>query len=260
MLVCAAAAVKTEWPGWSIVARLYTAMRSLRAVVRFGTSAAAVMVAMVAPAVAQPSTPASKAGLAFELRLGRLWPQPPLILDRDETNRPSTNAFAIGGRFGYNFARPLGGRLGLHLVGDYAERGSTEYAEAGLGPVRREGHWFVVTPAVSVDLLKTSRIAASARAGPSVIGELTTFMLERSEASCSVVSGVYSCEGDFDNVCDLTAFETRCAERYRAALALGGGIRWHPHRTWPLSFGIDYSWLSPDQNVLVGTIGLWTRY
>ena len=232
----------------------------MRAVIRFATSALAVMVAMVAPAAAQPPTPSSKAGLAFELRLGGLWPQPPLILDQDESHPPSTNAFAIGGRFGYNFAKPLGGRLGLHLIGDYAELGSTEYAEAGLGPVRREGHWFVFTPSVSVDVLKTSRIIASARAGPSVIGELTTFLLERSDPSCSYVAGTYSCEGDFDNVCDLTAFEARCAERYRAAVALGGGIRWHPHRTWPLYVGIDYTWVSPNQNVLVGTIGLWTRY
>lgn len=230
------------------------------AVIRFGASVLAVMAAMVAPAAAQPPTPASKAGLAFELRLGGLWPQPPLILDPNEKSPPSTTSFAIGGRFGYNFARPLGGRLGLHLVGDYAELGSTEYTEAGLGPVRREGHWFVLTPAVSVDLLKTSRIIASARAGPSVIGELTTFLLERSDPSCTYVAGVYSCDGDFDNVCDLTAFESRCAEHYRAALALGGGIRWHPHRTWPLYVGLDYTWLTSDQNVLVGTIGLWTRY
>lgn len=216
------------------------------------------MIATVGPAGAQTPTPSS--GAAFELRLGALWPQPPLILDQDERNSPSTTPFAIGGRFGYNFAKPLGGRLGLHLVGDYAELGSTDYAEDGLGRVRREGHWFVFTPAISVDLVKASRIVASARAGPSVIGELTTFLLERSNPSCSSVAGVYSCEGDFENVCDLTAFEARCAEHYRAALALGGGVRWHPHRTWPLSVGIDYTWLSTDQNVLVGTIGLWTRY
>jgi len=222
-------------------------------------SAVVLMVSAAVPAMAQSSTMSGTAGMAFELRLGGLWPQPPLILDRDDRN-PSTSSFAIGGRFGYNFARPLGGRLGLHLIGDYASLGSAESTEAELGLVRREGHWFVLTPAISVDLLKTSRVVASARAGPSVIGELTTFLLERSDPSCTVTAGVYSCEGDFDNVCDLTAFEARCTDHYRAALALGGGIRWHPHRRWPLYFGIDYSWLSPDQNVLVGTIGLWTRY
>lgn len=225
----------------------------------FEVSAVVLMVSAAVPAMAQSSTTSSTAGIAFELRLGSLWPQPPLILDRDDRS-PSTSSFAIGGRFGYNFARPLGGRLGLHLIGDYAGLGSAESTEAELGLVRREGHWFVLTPAVSVDLLKTSRVVASARAGPSVIGELTTFLLERSDPSCTVTAGVYSCEGDFDNVCDLTAFEARCTDHYRAALALGGGIRWHPHRRWPLYFGIDYSWLSPDQNVLVGTIGLWTRY
>ena len=235
-------------------------MATTKSVAGLATLALALLLMAIAPALAQGPTPSSKAGAAFELRLGSLWPQPPLILDRDDGDPPTTSSFAIGGRFGYNFAEPLGGRLGLHLVGDYAELGSAEYVEAGLGLVRREGHWFVFTPAVSVDLLKTSRIVASARAGPSVIGELTTFLLERSDPSCTYSGGVYSCEGDFDNVCDLTAFEDRCAEHYRAALALGGGIRWHPHRTWPLYFGIDYTWLSPDQNVLVGTIGLWTRY
>ena len=235
-------------------------MRSTGTVVWLGMSALALSIAAVRPALAQPPTPATNAGLAFELRLGGLWPQPPLILDTEDTKAPSTSSFAIGGRFGYNFAKPLGGRLGLHVIGDYAGLGSTESVEAGLGLVRREGHWFVLTPAVSVDLLKTSRIAASARVGPSVIGELTTFLLERSDPSCTYSAGVYSCEGDFDNVCDLTAFESRCAEHYRAAFALGGGIRWHPHRTWPLFFGIDYTWLSGHQHLLVGTIGLWTRY
>jgi hypothetical protein len=217
------------------------------------------MIAAAGPAVAQPPTSASKAGAAFELRLGALWPQPPLVLDRDNGN-PSTSSFAAGGRFGYNFAEPLGGRLGLHLIGDYAALGSMEYREAELGLVQREGHWFVFTPSISIDVVKTSRIVASARAGPSVVGELTTFLLERSDPSCSYSGGVYSCEGEFDNVCDLTAFEDRCAEHYRAALSLGGGVRWYPHRAWPLYFGVDYTWLSPDQNVLVGTIGLWTRY
>jgi hypothetical protein len=230
----------------------------------FEISAVVLMVSTAVPAMAQSPTMSSTAGIAIELRLGGLWPQPPLILDRDDRN-PSTSSFAIGGRFSYNFARPLGGRLGLHLIGDYAGLGSAESTEAELGLVRREGHWFVLTPAVSVDFLKTSQIVASARAGPSVIGELTTFLLERSNPTCSSSAGfsggvITTCEGDFDNVCDLTAFEARCTDHYRAALALGGGIRWHPHRRWPLYFGIDYSWLSPDQNVLVGTIGLWTRY
>jgi hypothetical protein len=235
-------------------------MPSTGNVLGLGTSALALMIAAVRPAVAQPPTPSGQAGLAFELRLGTLWPQAPLILDRDDRD-PSTSSFAIGGRFGYDFAEPLGGRLGLHLIGDYAALGSAEYREAAPGLVRREGHWFVFTPALSIDLLKTSRLVASARAGPSVVGELTTFLLERSDPSCTYYSpGVYSCEGEFDNVCDLTAFEDRCSEHYRGALSLGGGIRWHPHRTWPLYFGIDYSWLSPDQYVLVATIGLWTRY
>lgn len=235
-------------------------MQSTGTVMRLGMSALAVVLATAGPAVAQNGTSAGKSGAAVELRLGSLWPQPPLFRDLKDTDPPSTSAVAIGGRVGYNFAAPLGGRLGLHLVGDYADLGSTEYIEESLGLVRREGHWFAVTPAISVDLLKTSRIIASARAGPSVIGELSTFLLDRSHPSCSVVNGISSCEGDFDNVCDLTAFESRCAEHYRAALALGGGLRWHPRRTGALYFAIDYTWLSTDQNVLVGTIGLWTRY
>ena len=115
------------------------------------------------------------------------------------------------------------------------------------------------TPDISVDLVKTSRIVAGARVGPSIVGELTTFLLERSSSSCTSSGGVVSCEGPFENVCDLTAFEDRCAERYRAALALGGAVRWHPHRSWPLYVGVDYTWLTIDRNVLVGTIGLATR-
>jgi hypothetical protein len=206
-------------------------------------------------ATAQPATKP----VAFELRLGALWPQPPLVLDQDDA-APSTSSFTVGGRFGYNFAGLLGGRLGLHVLGDYALRlGSIQYTEAGLGLVSREGHWFVLTPAIAVDLLKTSRVVAGVRAGPSLVAELTTFGLQRSSPSCTVlIGGVVSCEGPFENVCDLKAFEDRCNERYRAALALGGGMRWHPGRS-PLYFGVDYTWLTIHRNVLVGTIGLATR-
>ena len=216
------------------------------------------LVAMFTGATDAPAQTQAKP-VAFELRLGALWPQPPLVLDQDDA-APSTSSFTIGFRFGYNFSGVLGGRLGLHVLGDYAPQlGSIQYTEAGLGLVSREGHWFVFTPAVAVDVVKTSRVIAGVRAGPSIVGELTTFGLQRSSPSCtSLGGGAVSCEGPFENVCDLTAFEDRCNERYRAALALAGAMRWHPGRS-PLFFGIDYTWLTNHRNVLVGTIGLATR-
>jgi hypothetical protein len=89
-------------------------MPTTNRVICFGTFAVALMMA-VGPVLAQPSTTSREAGMALELRLGSLWPQPPLILDRDDEH-PSTSSFATGGRFGYNFAEPLGGRLGPQLI------------------------------------------------------------------------------------------------------------------------------------------------
>jgi len=201
--------------------------------------------------------PAPLAGMA-ELRLGGLWPQAPLVVNRpDEAH--STTSFAGGAQFGFNFRETLDGRLGLHFIVDYARLGTQEYQDDVLGLVRREGHWYVFTPALSLDVLRTSHVAAGVRAGPSIVGEITNFLLERGRPSCTYVLGTTQCDEPFENVCDLTAFMDRCVEQDRAALALGGAIRWHPQATWPLYVGIDYTWLSHGRHVLVFTIGARSR-
>jgi len=231
------------------------------------TLAAIVMLAAIPSRVAAQTSPPAPgpapagptiSGLA-ELRLGGLWPQPPLV--SDPTAGPaSSSSFVAGGQFGFNFPQPLGGRVGLHFLVDYASLGGSEYTDDLLGLVRREGHWFVFTPAISLDLVRSSRLSLGIRTGPSIVGEITTFLLERAQPSCTYTGTYSSCEGPFDNVCDLSAFEDRCTERYRGALALGAAVRWHPHATWPLHVGLDYTWLSYGRRVVVATIGVSTRY
>jgi hypothetical protein len=230
------------------------------------TLAVALIVGIVAvPAGAQPptagpspSTSRGPGGMA-ELRLGGLWPQALLVSDGPDAG-PSSSRFSAGARFGLTFPEPFGGRLSLQFIVDYSSLGSSKSADGQLGLVKREGHWFVFTPAISVDLLKTSTLAVGVRAGPSVVGELTTFLLENTLPSCSYSPYGSICDDQFENVCDLKAFEDRCTGTYRAALALGTGVRWHPVRAWPMYFGLDYTWLSSDKHLLVGTIGVWTRY
>jgi opacity protein-like surface antigen len=63
-----------------------------------------------------------------------------------------------------------------------------------------------------------------------------------------------TCEGDFENVCGLTAFQDRCEDRWRTTLGIGAGARWHVRPSFYV--GVDYTWLSYGRHVLVGTVGL----
>jgi opacity protein-like surface antigen len=210
-------------------------------------------VARSAPAQTTPPSPPSPQ-LLFELRLGALRPQAALIPgDPDFEN--STTAAALGARFTWYLGRPLNGRLSVQFGVDWAPVGEVESVDPDLGSrVKREGHWFAFSPAVGVDLATTRRFAAEAHAGVSGILESTTFLLERSNPTCSYSTYTgYSCEGDFDNVCDLAAFSARCSDHGRAAFALGAGARWYATRR--LHFGVDYTWMSYGRHVVVGTIG-----
>lgn len=202
------------------------------------------------PVLAQPASPATT-GVRVEVEGhgGALWPQPPRVIDPGEQDRPATTTAAVGGRFALYFTdRGLGGRLKLQITGQYAPIGSFDYFDLFLkSRARTEGHWFTVTPALGVDLLRMGRIAVTAHAGPSLVGEMTTFLLERAHPDED--------EGDFENVCDLSAFENNCSDSYRGVAALGLSGRGVVRRGGSWYLGIDYTWLSHDRHVLVGTIG-----
>jgi hypothetical protein len=211
-------------------------------------SMAAVLLAS-APVLAQPASPATT-GFRVEVEGhgGALWPQPPRVIDPAEPGRPSTTTAAVGGRLAVYFTdRGPGRRLNLQIAGQYAEIGSFEYFDVFLrSRARTEGHWFAVTPALGVDLLRVGRITVTAHAGPSLVGEMTTFLLERTHPDE---------DGDFENVCDLSAFERNCSDSYRGVAALGISGRGVVRRGGSWYVGIDYTWLSHERHVLVGTIG-----
>jgi hypothetical protein len=209
---------------------------------------AAVLLA-AAPVLAQPASPAAT-GFRVEVEGhgGALWPQPPRVIDPIEQDRPSTTTAAVGGRLAVYFTdRGPGRRLNLQITGQYAEIGSFEYFDLFLrSRARTEGHWFAVTPALGVDLLRVGRMTVTAHAGPSLVGEMTTFLLERTHPDE---------DGDFENVCDLSAFERNCSDSYRGVAALGISGRGVVRRGGSWYLGIDYTWLSHERHVLVGTIG-----
>jgi hypothetical protein len=211
-------------------------------------SMAAVLLAS-APVLAQPASPATT-GFRVEVegQGGALWPQPPRVIDPAEPGRPSTTTAAVGGRLAVYFTdHGPGRRLNLQIAGQYAEIGSFEYFDVFLrSRARTEGHWFAVTPALGVDLLRVGRITVTAHAGPSLVGEMTTFLLERTHPDE---------DGDFENVCDLSAFERNCSDSYRGVAALGISGRGVVRRGGSWYVGIDYTWLSHERHVLVGTIG-----
>jgi hypothetical protein len=153
------------------------------------------------------------------------------------------------------FTSQLDRRLNLQFAFDYAPLGSSEYIDPELGSrVKREGHWYALTPAIAFDVVKTPRFFVDIHAGPSIVGEYRTFLLERSNPSCSYTPGLgTTCEGDFENVCGLSAFQNRCDDRWRTVMAVGAGARWYVRPSWYV--GVDYTWLSCGQHVLAGTVG-----
>ncbi len=124
-----------------------------------------------APAQAPPSA-AQAPPLMFEGRFGALWPQPPLVVDGSDGDTSTTQP-VFGARFGWYFTSHLDGRLNLQFVFDYAPLGSSEYIDPELGSrVKREGHWFAVTPAIAFDVVKTPRFFVDIHAGPSIVEEV----------------------------------------------------------------------------------------
>lgn len=213
-----------------------------------GILLAAMLTAMPQASPAQTTSAAApEPRFLVEFRLGALWPQPPTIVDIDDLD-PSDTRVAVGGRFGwYPGGTGALSRLSLQVVFDYAPLGSSEYFDDVLRSFARiEGHWFEVTPALAVDVVKLPRFVIDAHVGPSLVVESTTYLLERE----------FDDDGNqFENVCDLVAFEDLCTERYRGAAAIGAGARWIVKPSWDLFVGIDYTWLSHDRHVLVGTFG-----
>ena len=86
-----------------------------------------------------------------------------------------------------------------------------------------------------------------ARAGPAILVDLTTYLLQRHDPDFD--------ESEFDNVCDLVAFNDRCSDRTRFGGALGFGARWIVKPSWQLFVGFDYTRLTTGRNVLVATVG-----
>lgn len=201
------------------------------------------------PALAQPPSPATPGvRVLVEGHAGGLWPQPPRVVDPTELDRPGTTTAAVGGRLAVYFTDRLDGRVKFQITGQYAELGSFEYFDAVLSSrARTEGHWFALTPALGVDLLRMGRVTVDAHAGPSLVTEMTMFLLERTHPDED--------GNDFENVCDLAAFERNCSDSYRGVAALGISGRGFIRRGGSWYLGVDYTWLSHGRHVLVGTIG-----
>jgi len=188
------------------------------------------------------------APLLFELRVGAMWRQAPLFVDVEDLDASTTRPGA-GGRFNIYFGRgALERRLSLQLNVDWAYLGSIEYFDDDLDSrARAEGHWIAFSPAFGIDVVRTSRVSVDVHVGPSIVADLTTFLLERSDENDEL--------GDFKNVCDLRAFEDLCTERYRGSMAIGAGARAILVRRWRVHAGIDYTHLTYGRNVLVATVG-----
>jgi hypothetical protein len=186
--------------------------------------------------------------LLFELRVGALWPHPPAIVDLQDIDTSTTRP-AAGGRLNLYFGRgPVERRLSLQIAVDWADLGAVEFFDPLLrSGARAEGHWFSVVPAFGVDVVRTRRMSMDVRAGPAILVDLTTFLLERHDPDFD--------DSDFENVCDLVAFEDRCHERVRGGGAVGVGARVIVKPSWKLFVGFDYTRLTTGRNVLVATVG-----
>jgi hypothetical protein len=202
------------------------------------------------PVLAQPASPATTdVRVQLEGHLGALWPQPPRVVDPTEQDPPETTTAAFGGRLALYFSdHGPAGRLKFQITGQYADLGSFNYFDVALrSRARTEGHWFAVTPALGIDLLRMGRLTVDAHAGPSLVGEMTTFLLERTHRDEN--------GNEFENVCDLSAFENRCPDSFQGVAALGISGRGVIRQGGSWYLGLDYTWLSHGRHVVVGTIG-----
>ena len=211
-------------------------------------AAAGLTVPNAAHAQAAAANPGAGPPVSFELRVGALWPHAPLVVDENDVNLSRTRASA-GGRLSWYFGKGrFDRRLSAQISADWAELGAAEFVDDLVGSgARTEGHAFVVTPALGLDLLRTRRMTLDARVGPAILVDVTTYLLERFDPDFD--------ESEFDNVCDLVVFNDRCSDRTRFGGALGFGARWIVKPSWQLFAGFDYTRLTTGGNVLVATVG-----
>jgi hypothetical protein len=160
----------------------------------------------------------------------------------------------VGGRIAvYPWAGDTARRFSIQFVGDYVYRGDDEAFDAALGSwTKVTDHYFTLSPALGVDLVRTEHVTLEVRGGPTVVGEERTFSLEREFVD-------FDNSEEFENVCDLTAFRDRCESAYDFSGHVALGLRVRPKPGSAVFFGVDYTWLTSDQHQIVGTVGLAIR-
>lgn len=194
------------------------------------------------PGPASPSPPPYLG--AIDGSIGGLWP-----IVTDDAAEPVTGGFRIGVYLGTS---PVARRL----LGEFAFSGLSvrhdEYFDAALGSFAQSNSYvFVFNPSLGVDLLQTSRVLVTVRAGGAWTADRTTFSLERAE--------VDEDESPYENVCDLQAFAPRCSSDYGFVGTAGAGVRVFVMRHGGLAVGADYTRYSNGWNQVVGTIGWYAR-
>lgn len=197
------------------------------------------------PAAAQDVRPPR---FIVDVHVGALRPQPVFVVDPDDVDDSDVRPLA-GGRAGWYFTDAIDRRLALAVRVDWAPAGSVEFFDEGVGSFARvEGHWFAVAPNLTADVVRLRRLTIDVHAGPAVVGELRSFLLER-------VDGASDEAGDWEDVCDLRAFEDRCDRDYRASASVGAGLRGILVPRWQLHAGFQYTWYTYGRHVVAGIVG-----
>jgi hypothetical protein len=156
---------------------------------------------------------------------------------------------SVGARLAaYPWRGNAASRFSVQFVGDYVYVADEEIFDPELrSGTKFTDHFFTLSPAIGVDLVRTSRVNLEVRVGGTVLGERTTFSLE---------GDIDNDFEQFENVCGLTAFRDRCDSEYDFSTHLAVGFRVLRKPGSPLFFGVDYTWLTLGQHQVVGTIGV----
>jgi len=176
--------------------------------------------------------------------LGGLWP-----ITTDEDSTPFTG----GGRFVMYLgesaiARRLSGAIGVNGL----QVRSTKYFDAALGSFVQSNTYVIVTnPAIGFDVLQFARVQLTVRGGGAWIVDETTFSLQRTHPDED--------GSDYENVCDLEAFDQRCFSDHDFVGTAGAGIRFFVSPNRAFAFGVDYTRFTNGWNQVVGTFGWYAR-
>lgn len=134
-------------------------------------------------------------------------------------------------------------RTNFNFALDVLPLSSTDFFDQSLGArARINKTLLILNPGLGFDVVQSPHVDVALHYGGAIVRNFTTFQLRDTS-------------GQFQDVCDLEAFRSRCPARWSFLGNAGASARFFPRRDKPFYFGIDYTRYALGRNQIVGTIG-----